>query len=447
MKKLDKIRRKFNIVLIFILSFAEASFTVFDHDNETKLDNNLSSLVISITIDSGISPYVADYVHDAILEASAKKAAALLIFMDTPGGLYETTRHIVSDLLQSPVPIIVYVAPAGARAGSAGVFIALSAHILAMAPSTNIGAAHPVNMSGGDVEGDMKTKIVNDAKAWARSIAQTRGKNADWAEKAVVGSESISAIEAKNLNVIDFIANDVQELLQNSDGMSIKLLDKPQTLVLKNTEMREFSLSFSQAIMKFLSNPNLIYILLLLGILGVLIEFQSPGLILPGLFGVLCFGIVFGVQVLPINWFGVLLIFAAAAVFVAEIFIVSFGILAIVGLTLLIVGSYLLFSVEGSSFSVAPLIIWLLSGGFCLIMLLIGMALLKARRQKKTANVDGLVGAMGIVKEAIEPPDFGIVLLNGSFWRAYASEPIPKETKVVVIKIDSTKLMVEKTEG
>lgn len=405
----------------------------------------LARAVYFITVDDSITPFMAEYIKTSIDTAAANNASALLIHLDTPGGLLEATRKIVQDILQSPVPIVVYVSPAGARAGSAGVFITLSAHIAAMAPSSNIGAAHPVDVSGDDVKGDMKAKITNDTKAWARSIAETRKRNADWAEQAVVGSQSITAKKALELGVIDVMADDVKDLLGKIDGKVIQHGGSKIELKVKDAQLIEIPMSLRQGIMKFLSNPNLVYILMLLGILGIVIEFQSPGLILPGLFGVICLAIVFFVQVLPINWFGALLIFLAAASLIAEIFIVSFGLLGIVGLSLLVMGSYLLFSVDGTGLFVEPVLIWLVSGGFSAIIIAIGLVLLKARRQGATANVDALVGKIGVVTESINPPDAGTVVLNGSFWRAYSDETIACADKVIVKRVDSTKLFVEKT--
>lgn len=427
--------------VLFVVFFSLISLALKTNSSATPIK---SAAVISITVDNGITPFMADYIKSAINIAEEQKAAALLINLDTPGGLYDTTREIVQNMLASKVPIIVFVAPKGARAGSAGVFIALAANVLVMAPSTNIGAAHPVGISGGDVEGDMKQKVTNDAKAWARSIAETRGRNADWAEQAVVGSEAITAKKALELHVIDFIADDIDDLLAKADGKEINQFETATVLMLKSAKVVLLPMTYQQRFMKFLANPNLIYILLLLGILGIVIEFQSPGLILPGLFGVLCLAVVFGVKVLPINWFGALLIFAAVAFFIAEIFVTSFGILAIGGLVLLVMGSYLLFSVEGSGFFVEPLIIWIVSAGFASIILAIGVVLLRSRRGGRTANVDALVGQEARVVKAISPPASGLILLHGSYWRAFADEPVVENEQVLVKKVDSTTIYVEK---
>lgn len=414
---------------------------IFARENSELKNTNQ---IFSITVDAGILSFMGDYIISAIKYAEKEQATALLINLDTPGGLYDTTRDIVKAILASRVPVIVYVSPQGARAGSAGTFIALSAHVLAMSPSTNIGAAHPVDASGEDIKGDMKDKITNDAKAWARSIAELRGKNAEWAEKAVVGSESITSEEALKIGVIDIVVNNEAMLLEQLDQKEVNVNFKPIVLKTKGAQIIPLPMPLSLEIMKFLSNPNLLYILMLLGILGIFIEFQSPGLILPGLFGVVILSIIFGVEILPINWFGALLIFSAVAFFIAEIFITSFGLLGIAGLAFLIFGSYLLFSVEGSSFFVEPLLIWLLSAGLLSIMLFIGFLLLKARGQKTPANVYALVGKTVQVSEEITPTKRGTVMVNGSFWQAESLDYAPKDSEVVILKVTGTLLSVEK---
>lgn len=419
------------LLFLFVLTFWPLS------SNESELEN--SSSVFYITIDAGITPVIADYVLKAIQHAEQEHAEALLINLDTPGGLLESTRIIVQAMLKSQVPIIVYVSPAGARAGSAGLFIALAAHVLAMAPSSNIGAAHPVDMMGGDVEGDMHHKVTNDAAAWARSLAQNRGRNADWAQKAVTESASISADEAQKLHVSDLIAHNTEEL--------ITALKHRKILQKEDIKLEEIPMSTRQEIMNFLADANLLYILLMLGLLGIFIEFKAPGLIFPALFGISCLAIVFGVQVLPINWFGALLILCAMAFLIAEIFITSFGVLALVGLSLLIGGSYLLFSVPGSGFFVDRLLIWLFSGALLLIILSIGWLIILAKRQGPSANVDALVGTIARVSERIEKDQEGVVLLYGTYWRAHALESIEVGERVKVLKVEGTSLFVEKISG
>jgi len=424
-------------LLLFVVIFGFFSWNLFSKD----------PVVYSIKINASITPTIAEHVATALEKAAQDDVSALLIFLDTPGGLMDSTRTIVQAILASAVPVIVYISPDGARAGSAGVFIALAAHIIAMAPSSNIGAAHPVGLFGSNLEGEMKSKITNDAAAWARTLAQTHGKNAEWAEKSVIKSASISANEALKLNVIDMTARSADELLAQLDGKKITIHDKDHLLNLGHARIEPIPMTMRQQAMNFLADPNLIYILLMLGLLCILIEFKSPGIIIPGLFGVLCLVIVFGVEVLPINWFGALLILLALVFLVAEIFITSFGVLAIGGLALLISGSYLLFSVPGSSVFVERWLIWLLSFGLLALMFALGILLIRAKRQGPTSNVDALVGAHAVVKEPIEIDKAGTVLLYGSFWEATAKTPITIGERVRVIKVDSTKLVVEKISG
>jgi membrane-bound serine protease (ClpP class) len=367
-----------------------------------------------------------------------------LINLNTPGGLLEATRNIVQSMLASKVPIIVYVTPQGARAGSAGVFIVMAAHVAVMSPSTNIGAAHPVGIMGGDVKGDMAKKVENDAVAWARSIAEERGRNADWAESAVRSSEAITSNKAVEIGVIDFIAEDQAVLLKMLNGTVFNFRGKKISLNLAGVEVKEFPMTGRQKLVQWLSNPNLIYILLLFGLLGVFIEFQSPGLIIPGLAGGICLAIVFGVQILPINWIGVIFILAAAGLMIAEIFITSFGFLAAAGLTLLVIGSYLLFDVTGSNFFVEPVVIWLFSAFFAGIILAFGYLLIRIKRQGPTSNIDAMVGEIVKVTEAIKVDQPGKVLLQGSYWEASCQNSINIDEKVKVIKVDGTRVVVEK---
>src|SRR5688572_17903751 len=249
--------------------------------------NAQKPVVVQVTIDSAIGPVTKDYLDAALLEAKSLKANALVVELDTPGGLMESTRLIVESILASSVPVIMYVSPSGARAGSAGVFLTLASHLAVMAPTTHIGAAHPVS-SFGEMEGDMKTQIENDAAAWARSLAQTHGRNTEFAERAVRESISYSSEEALKSNVIDFIAQDMNALFDKADGRKVKVLGEIRTLQLKGATIVKAEMTGSQKVASFLADPNLLYLLLIIGLIGVFIEFQFPGLILPGLVGAIC---------------------------------------------------------------------------------------------------------------------------------------------------------------
>jgi membrane-bound serine protease (ClpP class) len=400
-------------------------------------------VVVEMVLDTEITSATRDYLFAALAHAEATKASALLITLDTPGGLMEATREMVREMLKAEVPVIVYVSPNGARAASAGLFLTLAAHVAAMAPSTHIGAAHPVGLFGGNVEGDMAVKIVNDAAAWSRSLAQTHGRNMDWAEKAVRESSSIPAIEAVDQKVVDLTAEDVPALLKAIHGRKLMVSGQPTDLNTANAKVEPFTMSGRQSLVTFLANPNLMYFLLLLGLFLLFLEFKSPGLIVPGLTGVLLLALVLGVQVLPVNWLGVLLILGAAALFVTEVFVTSFGLLAAGGVVCLIVGSYLLFDVPGSSFRVDPVVIWTVALTFAVLLLVVGFLLVRAKRQGGTSGVDAMAGEEAEVFEAIAAGTPGKIYARGAYWNASCAEPAVKGTRVRIKKMDGMKAEVE----
>jgi membrane-bound serine protease (ClpP class) len=409
-----------------------------------QADKAVAPLVIEARVEGAITPATASYLKEALQFAEKSKASAFLITLDTPGGLLEATREIVQDMLAAKVPTLVYVSPSGARAGSAGVFITLAADVAGMAPGTHIGAAHPVGPMGGDIEGDMKKKIENDAAAWARSLAQNQGRNANWAEKAVRESASIPVQEALKEHVIDFIADDTSAFLTMADGRTVLVGNEKQVLHVKGAQVKAYEMSSRHQLVQWLSNPNLLYLLMLLGFLGLFIEFQFPGVILPGLLGVLCLALVFGVQILPVNWLGVLLVLGAVALFIAEIYITSFGLLSLGGIALFIAGSYLLFDVPGSSLGVEPTMIWILAFTFALIFLAIGYVLLRAKRQGPTSSTDAMKGEVVRVYERITPETPGTVELQGSFWTAHAKETFEPGDEVVVDHLEGAQVYVTK---
>ena len=283
--------------------------------------------VISITIDGTINPASADFIHNSIHTAANEKAEALILHLNTPGGLLQSTRMIVSDILESPIPIIVYVSPGGAHAGSAGVFIVLAAHIAAMAPGTNIGAAHPVVLQG-QMDSVMNEKATNDAAAFIRSIAEKRHRNIEWAERAVRRSYSYSETEALRDSVIDLIANNDVHLLQKIDGKTIELTAGEKKLFLKEPVVELYKMSVWEKLLNVLSDPTIAYILLMIGMYGIMFELFSPGAILPGIAGVIALILAFySMQTLPVNYAGLALIIFGVILFLLEIKIVSHGLL------------------------------------------------------------------------------------------------------------------------
>jgi len=403
--------------------------------------------VISITIDGTINPASADFIHNSIHNAANEKAEALILHLNTPGGLLQSTRMIVSDILESPIPIIVYVSPGGAHAGSAGVFIVLAAHIAAMAPGTNIGAAHPVVLQG-QMDSVMNEKATNDAAAFIRSIAEKRHRNIEWAERAVRRSYSYSETEALRDSVIDLIANNDVHLLQKIDGKTIELTAGEKKLFLKEPVVELYKMSVWEKLLNVLSDPTIAYILLMIGMYGIMFELFSPGAILPGIAGVIALILAFySMQTLPVNYAGLALIIFGVILFLLEIKIVSHGLLAIGGTVSLFLGSVMLIkpgsSMEFSSISRAVIYsVTVLSALFFLFVLGAG---LRAQRRKIVTGAEAMTGATGEVIEILDPS--GIVKLNGEIWAAESvSGTIAKGEKVKVRERKSLKLFVEKVD-
>ncbi|MBW2560622.1 MAG: nodulation protein NfeD [Deltaproteobacteria bacterium] len=397
-----------------------------------------------ITIDSAITPAVADYVARGIDRSRTEGSAGVIILLDTPGGLDLAMRDIVKKLLTPPLPIIVFVHPSGARAASAGVMITMAASVAAMAPSTNIGAAHPVAIGiGGKMDETMAKKVENDAVAYARGIAQQRVRNADWAEKAVRESVSISAEEALNLNVIDVIASDIDDLLAKIDGTTIVLPSGDVTLDTKGAVINTREMGLRDSILVTLSNPNIAYLLMMIGLAGLYFEFAHPGAILPGVVGgislILAF---FAMQTLPVNYAGVALILFGIILFIAEIKIISHGMLSVAGVISLALGSVMLFESSAPalrlSFGVMIPTILLVSLFFIGVVTLA----LKAQRGKPSTGVEGMIGREGTAVTAVHID--GKVLIKGEYWNASSMEPIEEGTDVRVTGVKGLKLDVEK---
>jgi membrane-bound serine protease (ClpP class) len=401
--------------------------------------------VVYLHIDGSINPVVSDYISEGIEKAQREKADFLIVALNTPGGLLESTRVIVSSILKSQVPIVVYVSPAGAHAGSAGVFIVMAAHIAAMAPSTNIGAAHPVGM-GQVPDSIMNEKGVNDAAAFIRSIADKRNRNTQWAEDAVRRSVSITAKEALERKVIDLIAVSEQDLLSQLDGKQVELESGRVTLHTKGVRLVPQEMSFAEKILNILSDPNVSYIMMLLGLYGILFELYSPGAILPGIVGVIALVLAFySMHVLPIDYAGLGLIVFSIILFLLEVKIASHGLLAIGGVVSLMLGSMMLFrsnsSLELVRVSRSVIIsATVVSGLFFLFV--IGMAL-KAQRRKPVSGIEAMVGAKAEAMELLDPT--GPVKLQGEIWNAESlAGRIDKGERVVVKGMKNLKLYVEK---
>lgn len=400
--------------------------------------------VISININSSINPVTAAFIHDAIEKANREKATCLLIHLNTPGGLLVSTRVIVSDILGSPVPVIVYVSPAGAHAGSAGVFITMAANISAMAPGTNIGAAHPITLQG-IPDSVMNEKATNDAAAFIRTIAEWRNRNMQWPEEAVRQSVAITENEALQKKVIDLIASNDEDLLNKVDGKIIQLSTTMVTLHTKGAAIEVYEMGTLDKLLNLLSDPNIAYILMLMGMFGILFELYNPGAILPGIVGVISLVLAFyTMHTLPINYAGLALIIFAIVLFILEIKIVTHGLLAIGGAISLLLGSLMLIR-AGSSLEVVKLsrsvIITSTVVTSLFFVFILGLGL-KAQHRKPVTGLEGMIGLTGESLGTLNP--LGKVRMHGELWNAESvSGNIDEGKKVRVTAIKNLKLFVE----
>jgi membrane-bound serine protease (ClpP class) len=400
--------------------------------------------VAMIELEGVISPVTLRLVGIAIDRAQAERAQALVIQLDTPGGLERSMRAIVQRMMNAEVPIIVFVAPTGARAASAGVFITMAAHVAAMAPATNIGAASPVAM-GGSADKTMMKKVENDSAAFIRTVAVERGRNADWAEKAVRQAVAITEREAVKLKVIDLVADSIPDLLEKVDGRTIKLSKSTVTLATKGAPLRPIEIGFRDRFLNVITDPNVAYVLMMLGMLGLFFELSNPGVILPGVIGgislILAF---FAFQSLPINYAGLLLILFGIVLLVAEIKIVSHGVLAIGGMISMALGSLMLFDAPEVGFRVSWWVIGPTVAATAGLFLFVVAAGVRALGRPPATGAEGLVGKLATVRERLAPE--GQVLVLGEIWRAVADgEPLEPGVQVRIVAVDGLTLRVTKT--
>ncbi len=391
-----------------------------------------------------INPVSADFIISAIDQAEQNQSQCLIIELDTPGGLISATQDIVKRMLASNVPLVVFVYPSGSGAVSAGVSITIAAHFAVMAPGTNIGAAHPVGAGKTDSADVSIKKATNWWATFNRSIADKKGRNAEWIEKAVRESESITESQALEMKVIDFICPDQDSLLILLDGKIAKVDSGDVVLKTKDATVINHEMNWRAKILDLISNPSIAYILMMLGILGMYFEFSNPGAILPGVLGgiflILAF---FAMQQLPINVAGILLILFATLLFILEVKVTSYGILTIGGIASMILGSLMLFK-STPSLSVHLPISIILAVTFttaAFFIFAIAMAL-RTHRQKITTGKEGMIGEMGVAVTNIDPE--GEVKIHGEYWIAQSDEKIKKDQKIIVIKVDGLKLIVEK---
>ena len=437
------------LVLYFVLVAGEAiqpdSEIVADTGQtaDTIAESHPESVVDLVVIDSPIGPVTMRILEKAIKQAAETKAQALIIELNTPGGLTESTWEINRMILASEVPVIMYIAPAGSRAGSAGVYITYACHIAAMAPQTNIGSAHPVGGGGEEIDSIMNEKITNDAVAKIKTLANKRGRNIEWAEKAVRESDSITEYEALEMHVINYIADDLEDLLDKIDGDTVQVLSGNIVLVTRGAKVKTIDKGVANEILEVVSNPNIAYILLAIGMMGIYFEFSNPGAIIPGVVGgislILAF---FAMQTLPINYAGLALLILAIILFIAELYVTSHGILAIGGTISLLLGSLMLIDSEVPYMQISlsviiPVVI--VTAGFFLLVIYFA---LKAQKRKVTTGDVGLVGETATVKDMVEGK--GTVFVHGEYWQAFATDDFPKGTKVKVIGVEGMFLKVDR---
>jgi membrane-bound serine protease (ClpP class) len=371
--------------------------------------------VLAVEFDNDVNPVTADYVVDEIQRENRERFDAVVILLDTPGGLADAMKDIYEAELASRVPVIVYVSPDGARAASAGVWIGQAADLLAMAPQTNIGSSTPVSASGGEIPSDLRRKVVNDAAKSLRALAEEHGRNGNWAEAAVRKADNLTARQALRLNVIDVIAPTLPALLNRIDGRKTK----PKGIVLTTAGARieRVEMSLWKRVLDTLIDPNLIVILMSLGVLGITIELWSPGLIFPGTVGAISLIVgLFGLQILPVSWAGLLLMLLAAAFFVAEMFVVSHGALALAGAAAFVVGSLMLFDPAGDHYQVSIEVALLVAATMAMMVGLAVAKIVQVRRAGVVTGQEELIGQVGVVRRALDPE--GLVFVHGELWRA-----------------------------
>ena len=397
--------------------------------------------VAKLEIDGVISPVTLRLVESAIERARADGAQALIIQLDTPGGLERSMRAIVQRMLNAQVPVIVYVGPTGARAASAGVFITMAAHVAAMAPATNIGAASPVAMGGG-ADKTMMKKIENDAAAFIRTVATERGRNAEWAEKAVRQAVSVTEREAVKLRVVDFVADSIPDLLEKAHGRTVKTARGTVTLATKGAVVKPIEIGFRDRFLHVITDPNVAYVLMMLGMLGLFFELSTPGAILPGVIGgislILAF---FAFQSLPINYAGLLLILFGIVLFIAEIKVVSHGILAIGGTVAMMLGSIMLFDAPEVGVRVSWWVVVPTVGSTAALFLWVVAAGVRALARRPTGGGPGMIGETGVARGALAPE--GQVAIHGEIWRALAEgPPLAEGARVRVVDVQGLTLKV-----
>ena len=434
--------RKVPILLNLIVLAAGAAFSVPDNPQE-KVDSAPAPIVVHIRLDSIIHPVAATFVRESLAEAEAMNADAFVIELSTPGGLLTSTREIFTDMLGSEVPVVVYVSPSGAQAASAGFFILMAADIAAMAPGTNTGAAHPVSGGGEDIEGAMGEKVEQDAAATIRSLATRNGRNAELAEAAVVESRSFTADEALDEGLIDLIADDLSGLLEAIHDRELPAAEgeEPMPLQTAAAEVKTLEMSTVQKILSTIAHPNIAYILMTLGGLGLYFELSNPGAILPGVIGGICLILAFfALSVLPVNYAGIALIILAVIFFIAEVKVTSYGMLTVAGLISMVLGSMMLFKSADPAVKVSMSLIITAALFTCVVVTFLVFAVIRTHGTQVQTGAEGLVNRQGVARTDLTPK--GKVFVNGEIWDALAEDPVAAGDSIRIVAVEGMRLRV-----
>lgn len=401
-----------------------------------------------IVVDGSINPAVAAFLDESIARAVREGAPALVVQLDTPGGLLQSARTIVKALLGAPLPVIVWVAPSGAGAGSAGVFVTMAAHVAAMAPGTSIGAAHPVGGQGEDIPGDMGEKVENFTASFSEAIAKQRGRNVEWAVKAVRESVSITADEAAKIKVVDLVAKDLGAIVRWAQGKTVEVAGVAKKLELDvvldadgEPRVHDYEMRLAQRVLNVLADPNVAYLLLMAGLVGLYVELTHPGFGLPGVAGAICLLLALtALQVLPVNYGALALLLLGVVLLVAEAFVPAFGVLAIGGLVALVLGSLFLFDAEGGGVGVARSLVLSVAGTVGVAMLVVSVLVVRTQFSKPTTGSEGMLGLRGEARQRVAPQ--GMVFVAGEYWTARSDVPIEPGTPIEVTGIDGLVLHV-----
>lgn len=422
---------RFLIILALLLFFPFAAW-------EAESDRT----VLVLTLSSVINPVAAEYVEKGLEKAKALNASLVVIELDTPGGLDTSMRSIIKAMTLSEIPVTVFISPSGARAASAGVFITMAAHVAAMSPGTNIGAAHPVGL-GGKMDETMQEKVTNDAVAYLKSLAQKHGRNARWAEDAVRKSVSATETEAVRERVVDLLADDLDDLFAKINGRKVVTVSGEVSLETLNPRVVKYGLNFRMRLLSLITDPNIAYILMLLGFYGIFFELINPGAIFPGVLGGICLILAFySFQTLPVNYAGILLILLGLIMFLLEIKIVSYGILTIGGVISIIIGSIMLFDTPGPFIKLSLSVILPAAAVTALFFSVTIRLAYRAWKSKPVTGSEGLVGLEGVALSDVFPE--GMVLVHGEYWRARSDLPIRKGEGLIVEAVQGLTLKVKK---